>query len=57
MDVWASALCFNTVEGGNKKLPTPASWADLIRPEYKGQVAMPNPASSGTGCLMVSAWL
>ena len=57
MDVWASALCFNTVEAGNKNLPTPTSWADLIKPDYKGQVAMPNPASSGTGYLMVSAWL
>jgi iron(III) transport system substrate-binding protein len=57
MDVWASALCFNTVEAANKNLPTPAAWADLIKPEYKGQVAMPNPASSGTGFLMVSAWL
>jgi iron(III) transport system substrate-binding protein len=57
MDVWASALCFNTVEAANKNLPTPAAWADLIKPEYKGQVAMPNPASSGTGYLMVSAWL
>ena len=36
---------------------TPASWADLIKPEYKGQITMPNPASSGTGYLMVSAWL
>lgn len=57
MDVWASALCFNTVEAGNRNLPTPTAWADLIKPEYKGQIAMPNPASSGTGYLMVSAWL
>jgi iron(III) transport system substrate-binding protein len=57
MDVWASALCFNTVEGEGKQLPTPTSWADLVKPEYQGQVAMPNPASSGTGFLMVSAWL
>lgn len=57
MDVWASAMCFNAVEGEAKKLPKPASWADLTKPEYKGQVVMPNPASSGTGYLMVSAWL
>ena len=25
MDVWASALCFNTVEAGNKNLPKPTS--------------------------------
>lgn len=57
MDVWASALCFNTVEAEARNLPKPAAWADLVKPEYKGQIVMPNPASSGTGYLMVSAWL
>ncbi len=57
MDVWSSAICFNTVEAGKKSLPKPASWADLTNPVYKGQLSMPHPASSGTGYLMVSAWL
>jgi len=57
MDVWASALCVNTVESDKKKLPMPASWSDLTNPVYQGQIAMPNPASSGTGFLLVSAWL
>lgn len=57
MDVWASAICFNTVEAAKKNLPRPASWADLTLPAYKGQITMPHPASSGTGYLMVSAWL
>ena len=30
---------------------------DLTKPEFQGHVAMPNPASSGTGFLDVSAWL
>jgi iron(III) transport system substrate-binding protein len=57
MDVWASALCFNTAEAEAKGLPKPATWEDLTKPEYQGQIVMPNPASSGTGYLMVSAWL
>jgi iron(III) transport system substrate-binding protein len=57
MDVWSSALCFNTVEAEAAKLPKPASWEDLTKPEYQGRITMPNPASSGTGYLMVSAWL
>ena len=57
MDVWASALCFNKIEAGSRGLPKPTSWADLTDPVYRGQIAMPNPASSGTGYLMVSAWL
>ncbi|MFZ1492710.1 MAG: putative 2-aminoethylphosphonate ABC transporter substrate-binding protein [Candidatus Competibacter denitrificans] len=54
---WVAALCFNTVEADKAKLPKPASWQDLLKPEFKGKVVMPNPSSSGTGFLDVSAWL
>lgn len=57
MDVWAATVCFNTVEAEKQGLPRPTSWADLTKPVYKGKIVMPNPASSGTGYLDVSAWL
>jgi len=31
-----------------KKLPEPKCWADLTKPEYKGEVQIANPHSSGT---------
>ena len=57
MDVFAAVVCYNTVEGAKKNIPKPETWADLIKPVYKGQVVMPNPASSGTGYFDVTAWL
>jgi iron(III) transport system substrate-binding protein len=57
MDAWVASVCVNTVEAEANNLPTPASWADLTKPEYAGHVAMPNPNSSGTGFLDVSSWL
>lgn len=57
MDVFAAVVCYNTVEGKKRNIPKPESWADLVKPVYKGQVTMPNPASSGTGFFDVTAWL
>ena len=56
-NAWAAALCVNTVEMQKRSLAVPTSWADLLKPEYKGLIVMPNPASSGTGFLDVSSWL
>jgi iron(III) transport system substrate-binding protein len=56
-DVFAAVVCYNTVEGQKKGIPKPESWADLLKPAYKGQITMPNPASSGTGYFDVTAWL
>jgi iron(III) transport system substrate-binding protein len=56
-DVFAAVVCYNTVEGQKKGIPKPESWADLVKPVYKGQITMPNPASSGTGYFDVTAWL
>jgi len=57
MDVFAAVVCYNTVEGQKKGIPRPETWADLTKPIYKGQITMPNPASSGTGYFDVTAWL
>jgi iron(III) transport system substrate-binding protein len=57
VDAWMAAICYNTIESQKKGLPQPASWDDLLNPVYKGQLVMPNPASSGTGFLAVSGWL
>lgn len=45
----------------NKKgLPMPTCYEDLLKPEYKKMIAMPNPKSSGTGYIylksLVNAW-
>ena len=57
MDVYGSAICFNTVEAAKLGLPKPQTWKDLTNPVYKGKIVMPNPASSGTGYLDVAAWI
>jgi len=57
IDIYMSAFCVNTEVTKKNNLPMPASWADLTKPVYKGQVVMPNPASSGTGYLSVASIL
>ena len=37
-----------------KKLPVPRTWADLLKPEYKGDIQVANPASSGTAYTMIA---
>ncbi len=52
-----AAFCVNTEVLKKKNLPMPSSWQDLLNPVYKGQLIMPNPASSGTGYLQISSIL
>lgn len=54
IDAWETAFIVNKTEMDKRKLPIPESYADLIKPEYKGLITMPNPSSSGTGFLTVS---
>ena len=35
-------------------MTVPRSWADLLKPEYKGEIQVANPASSGTAYTMVA---
>lgn len=57
MDAFLSVACFNTAEGAKGGIKAPVSWQDLTKPEFKGKVVMPHPASSGTGYLTIAAWL
>jgi iron(III) transport system substrate-binding protein len=54
--VYAGALgySFNTPELAKRKLPEPKCWADLAKPEYKDDVQVANPNSSGTSYTMLA---
>jgi len=52
-----AGFCVNTEVLKKKNLPMPTSWQDLLNPVYKGQIVMPNAASSGTGYLMIVSLL
>ncbi|HSV53589.1 MAG TPA: ABC transporter substrate-binding protein [Burkholderiaceae bacterium] len=45
---------FNTELLAKKKVAAPKSWADLLKPEYKGDIQVANPASSGTAYTMIA---
>lgn len=47
-------IAYNTQRLAARGLPPPRAWADLIKPEYKGEVQVASPASSGTAYLMVA---
>ena len=52
---WFAAVVVNTNLMKKKNLPKPKSWLDLTNPVYKGEIVMPNPGTSGTAFLSVSA--
>ena len=52
---WFAAAVVNTKLLAEKKLPKPKSWMDLANPVYKGEIVMPDPATSGTAFLSVAA--
>lgn len=52
-----TGIVVNKAELEKRNLPVPKTYEDLTKPEYKGMIVMPHPASSGTGYLTVNAWL
>ncbi len=58
IDAWETAFLVNKdVLAANGIDKVPQSYEDLLDPAYKGLIAMPNPASSGTGTLTVNGIL
>ena len=47
-------FAFNTELLAKKKLAAPACWSDLVKPQYKGEVQMANPNSSGTAYIAIA---
>lgn len=45
----AGAFLVNTKMLEEKGLPIPATYEDMLKPEYAGLISMPSPKSSGTG--------
>jgi iron(III) transport system substrate-binding protein len=41
-------IVWNTNELARRKLPAPKCWADLLKPEYKGELQMSHAGTSGT---------
>ncbi len=58
IDAWETAFLVNKDVLESKGITkVPQSYEDLLDPAYKGLIAMPNPASSGTGTLTVNGLL
>lgn len=58
IDAWETAFLVNKeVLASNGITDIPQSYEDLLDPQYKGLIAMSNPASSGTGTLTVNGIL
>ncbi len=47
-------IVWNTEQLAKRKLPTPKCWADLVKPEYKGELQMAHAATSGTSYTFIA---
>lgn len=56
----SACIIINTEILNEKNLQEPKSYEDLLKPEYKGLITMPNPKTSGTGYMflksLVNSW-
>lgn len=57
LHAYGTGFCVNRPEMEKRGLSAPKSWEDLIRPEYKGLIVMPDPAASGSGYMNLAAWM
>lgn len=53
----AIGFASNTEWFKKNKLPYPESWADLLRPEFKGQISIAYPYTSGTAFTTLATWV
>lgn len=45
---------FNKELLAKKNIPAPTSWADILKPAYKGEIQIANPNSSGTAYVVIA---
>jgi iron(III) transport system substrate-binding protein len=50
----AIGIGFNTEFLAKKGIAEPVAWADILKPEFKGEVQLPNPNSSGTAYTIIA---
>ena len=52
-----NTFCVNPQKIEQLDTEEPRTWQDLLKPAYKGQIAMPNPNTTSTGYAMITGWL
>lgn len=57
--IYSGALgySFNRRELERRRIAPPTSWADLLRPEFRGEIQVANPNSSGTAYTMLATFV
>lgn len=56
-NAWMATFAVNKNELDKLGIPVPQNYQDLLKPEYKGLISMPHPASSGTGFLAITGFM